>query len=51
MLILAEKDKVKRIVDAIAAAERLLEPGTGMIFSFPVSHVIGLHLRDDWTDA
>lgn len=47
VLILEEKSKVKAIMDVIVEAQKLKEPGTGIIFTVPVSNLIGLHHRED----
>lgn len=49
ILILSEKAKSERIVQAVTEAGRLREPGTGIIFTMPVSGVVGLHHREDQT--
>ncbi|HXL02023.1 MAG TPA: P-II family nitrogen regulator [Candidatus Atribacteria bacterium] len=46
ILILSEIDKYKPIYDAIVEAGRLDEPGTGIIFTFLVSELLGLHHRE-----
>lgn len=46
ILILSETDKYKPIYDAIVEAGRLNEPGTGIIFTFLVSELLGLHHRE-----
>lgn len=47
VIILCEKHKIKPIMDAIVESENLKQPGTGIIFTVPVSNVIGLHHRED----
>ena len=44
--ILSETDRYKPIYDAIVEAGRLNEPGTGIIFTFLVSELLGLHHRE-----
>ena len=46
ILILSETDRYKPIYDAIFEAGRLNEPGTGIIFTFLVSELLGLHHRE-----
>lgn len=46
ILILSKIDKYKPIYDAIVEAGRLDEPGTGIIFTFLVSELLGLHHRE-----
>lgn len=46
ILILSETDRYKPIYDAIVEAGRLNEPGTGIIFTFLVSELLGLHHRE-----
>jgi nitrogen regulatory protein PII len=47
VLILTEKSKEQAIKDAIVEANNLKKPGTGVIFTFPISSIIGLHHRDN----
>jgi nitrogen regulatory protein PII len=47
VLILAEKSKEQAIKDAIVEAINLKKPGKGVIFTVPVSSIIGLHHRDN----
>ncbi len=46
IIILTEMDKYKSIYEAIIEAGRLKEPGTGIIFTLPVSNLMGLHHRE-----
>lgn len=46
ILILSEIEKYKPIYDAIVEAGKLDEPGTGIIFTFMVSELLGLHHRE-----
>lgn len=46
IFILAEQSKVKRILGAIVESGRLKEPGSGIVFTLPVSSLIGLRHRD-----
>lgn len=47
VIILSEKSKIDGIMDAVVKAEKLNEPGTGIIFTFPISKIIGLHHREN----
>lgn len=47
VIILSEKSKIDSIMDAVVKAEKLNEPGTGIIFTFPISKIIGLHHREN----
>ncbi len=47
ILILSEVNEYKPIYDAIVEAGRLNEPGTGIIFTFWVSELLGLHHREN----
>jgi len=47
ILTLVEKDKVRAIKEAMVEAGELRKPGTGIIFTLPVSSVIGLTYRED----
>lgn len=47
IIILAEKEKCKQIFDEIVEAGKLKKPGTGIIFTFPVSNLVGLHHREN----
>ena len=48
ILILSEKEKLKDIVTAMVHAGELKKPGTGIIFTVPIDHLIGLHHREDF---
>lgn len=50
ILILAEKSKHKEIMDAIVNAGDIKDAGTGIIFSIPVTNLIGLHHREDFDE-
>lgn len=50
ILILSSVDKYKAIMDAIVEAGKLKEPGTGIIFTVPVTNLIGLHHREEFED-
>jgi len=46
IIILTEKEKCKDIYEEMIKAGRLEEPGTGIIFTFPVHNLVGLHHRE-----
>jgi len=48
ILILSSKEKYKDIMNAIVEVGNLKKPGTGIIFSVPVTDLIGLHHREDF---
>lgn len=49
VLILSERgEKQKKIMEAVVEAGKINEPGTGIVFSLPVTHLFGLHYRDDF---
>lgn len=48
ILILTEKEKAKEIFDEMVEAGRLKDPGTGVIFTVPVSNLVGLHHREEF---
>lgn len=50
ILILAEREKKKEILEAMVKAGDLKKPGTGIIFTLPVKDLIGLHHREDFED-
>lgn len=50
ILILSSKDEYKKIMEAIVEAGNLKKPGTGIIFSVPVTDLIGLHHREEFED-
>jgi len=50
VLFLTEVEKTKAIVDAVILAGKLNDPGTGIVFTFPVSNLVGLHHRSQSTD-
>ncbi|NLC04396.1 MAG: P-II family nitrogen regulator [Tissierellia bacterium] len=50
ILILSSKEKYKQIMEAIVVAGNLKKPGTGIIFSVPVTDLIGLHHREEFDD-
>lgn len=49
ILILSQRgEKQKKIMEAVVEAGNICEPGTGIVFSLPVTHLFGLHHRDDF---
>lgn len=50
ILIISDVEKYKPIMEAIVEAGNLKAPGTGIVFSVPVTHLIGLHHREDFID-
>ena len=48
ILILTEKEKAKKIFDEMVEAGKLNKPGTGIIFTIPVSNLVGLHHREEF---
>lgn len=46
IIILSEEKFCRSIYDAIIEAGRLKEPGTGIIFTVPVTELVGLHHRE-----
>ncbi len=46
IIIIVSDDQVARIMDTVAAAARLNEPGKGIAFTFPVSNLVGLEFRE-----
>lgn len=50
ILILSETEKHKQIMDAIVEAGKIKEAGTGIIFSIPVTNLIGLHHREEFEE-
>ncbi len=49
IIILTEKEKCKQIFEEIVEAGKLKKPGTGIIFTFPVSNLVGLHHRENFS--
>lgn len=50
ILILSGEDKLKPIMDAMVEAGKLKEPGTGVIFTLPISNLVGLRHRSNFED-
>ena len=50
IIILSEKDNYKPIYDIVIEAGRLKEPGTGIIFTVPISNLVGLHHRKQFEE-
>lgn len=47
IIILSEKSKYKGICDKITEAGKLKKPGKGIMFTLPLSDLVGLHHRKD----
>lgn len=50
ILLLSEKDKLREIMTAMVIAGKLKEPGKGIIFTIPITNLIGLHHRIDFEE-
>lgn len=50
IFILTEIDKYKKIMEAMVDAGQLKKPGTGIIFTVPVTNLIGLHHREEFEE-
>ncbi len=50
IIILTESKKHKQITDAIVKAGKIKEAGTGIIFTLPITDLIGLHHRGDFDE-
>lgn len=50
ILLLSEKDKLRDIMTAMIVEGKLKEPGRGIIFTIPISNLIGLHHRIDFEE-
>ncbi|MBU5255894.1 P-II family nitrogen regulator [Tissierella praeacuta] len=50
IIILTEIDKYKFIMNAMVDAGQLKKPGTGIIFTVPVTNLIGLHHREEFEE-
>lgn len=50
IIILTEKEKYKPIMDAMVEVGDLKKPGTGIIFTLPVTNLIGLHHREEFEE-
>ncbi|NLJ79206.1 MAG: P-II family nitrogen regulator [Tissierellia bacterium] len=48
IIILAREDRYKAIYDTIIEVGRLKEPGTGIIFTVPISNLVGLYHRKEF---
>lgn len=48
IIILSEREKLRSIVEAMTIAGDLKKPGTGIIFTISVDHLIGLHHREEF---
>jgi len=51
ILMLVENDKLKIVADKMTEAGKLDEPGRGIIFAMPVTHLRGLHHRDSFIET
>ncbi len=47
IIILTEREKYKRIKEAMVETGNLNQTGTGIIFALKVEDLLGLHYRDD----
>ncbi len=45
IIIISENETMEPIIDAIVTSGRLKEPGVGILFTVPVTNLIGLHHR------
>lgn len=50
ILILSDKSELRKIVEAMVEAGDLEKPGKGIVFTLPVSNLLGLHHRDEFID-
>lgn len=50
ILVLAQEDKLKEIVSAMVETGKLKEPGTGILFTLPIDHLIGFNHRQYFND-
>ncbi|HHV39517.1 MAG TPA: P-II family nitrogen regulator [Tepidimicrobium sp.] len=48
IIILTEEDKYKVIYDTIIEVGKLKQPGTGIIFTVPISNLVGLYHRKEF---
>lgn len=48
IIILSEVSIYKPIFESIVKTGKLKEPGTGIIFTLPVSNLVGLHHREEF---
>ena len=49
-MILSEKDEMRTIVGAMVDAGNLEDAGTGIIFTVPVTNLLGLNHRDEFIE-
>ncbi len=47
IFVLTREEKRKPIIDAMVKAGRLDDPGTGVLFTMPVTEILGLRHRED----
>ena len=50
IIILSKGEEYKDIMRAMVEAGELKKPGTGIIFTLPVEHLVGLHHREEFID-
>ena len=50
ILILSERDEMRTIVEAMVDAGNLEDAGTGIIFTVPVTNLLGLNHRDEFIE-
>ena len=50
IILLSNQDEVRTIIKAMVDAGRLKEPGTGIVFSLPVSNLVGHKFREQFSD-
>lgn len=48
ILVITEKEKSEAIIRAIVEAGNLSKPGRGILFTLPISNLMGLHHREDF---
>lgn len=48
IIIISEEQKAKPIYDEIVRVGKLNDPGTGIVFTFPISNLLGLHHRENF---
>ncbi len=48
IIILAETEKHKQIKNAIIEAGKIKKAGTGIVFTIPITDLIGLHHREEF---
>lgn len=48
ILVITEKDDSEPIIRAMVKAGKLFKPGKGILFTLPISNLMGLHHREDF---